>query len=56
MIPAIKRTNIQKQKDIQIGETTQNQPHEINPINLSVIKTIVRRPTKPIPVDEELDV
>jgi hypothetical protein len=39
---------------IQIGERTHHQDHVITLQSLRVIKTIVRRPTNPIPPDDEV--
>lgn len=38
-----------------IGENTHHQDHEITPSSFRVIKTIVRRPIKPMPDELELE-
>jgi hypothetical protein len=40
---------------IQIGESTHHHDQDILPINFSVMKTIVRSPTNPIPPFELLE-
>ena len=48
---AAKRRNDKKQIiEIQIGDKTHTHSQSINPVSLSVIKTIVRSPVKPIPL------
>jgi hypothetical protein len=39
---------------IQIGERTNHQDHVITSQSFRVIKTMVRRPTKPIPPEDEV--
>ena len=42
-------------KGIKVGDNTQNQLQFILPINFKKIKTIVNKPKKPIPFDDELE-
>jgi hypothetical protein len=39
---------------IQIGERTNHQDHVMTSQSFRVIKTMVRRPTKPIPPEDEV--
>ena len=41
---------------IQMGERTHHHDHAMTFVSLRTMKTIVRRPAKPIPPDEEFDV
>lgn len=51
----INKTTTTKIAVIQIGERTHTQDQFILPNNLRVTKTMVKRPTKPIPPEDEVD-
>ena len=44
----------QRATGIQAGDKTHHQLHEMNAVSFSTIKTMVSRPKKPMPEEEEL--
>lgn len=56
MIPMMIRIAIAKAAPIQRGERTQSQDQVIIPQSLRTMKTIVKRPVKPMPPDDAVAV
>lgn len=46
-------TMAQMNIEMKIGDSTQTHPQAMYPVSLSTIKAIVRRPTNPIPPEDE---
>lgn len=46
--------NTHTANEVQIGASTHHHDQSIKPVSLSVMKTMVRRPAKPIPPLDEL--